>query len=89
MYMATRFFAKCTCTKMYKNVVGPPPPPPIMQLKIFRGLRPRAPAAVASEPTPFKNPAHAPDESYFLNTTTLVLNGCDSCIGANRQLYQI
>ena len=39
-----------------------------MQLEIFRGLRPRAPAAVASEPalctdsspTPFKNPAHAP-----------------------------
>ena len=39
-----------------------------MQLNIFRGLRPRAPAAVASEPafradsspTPFKNPAHAP-----------------------------
>ena len=25
MYMATRFLPKCTCTKMYKNVVGPPP----------------------------------------------------------------
>ena len=35
-----------------------------MQLNIFRGLRPRAPAAVASEPAfradSFKNPAHAP-----------------------------
>ena len=45
-----------------------------MQLNIFRGLRPRAPATVASKPafradsspTSFKNPAHAPEIVYFL-----------------------